>query len=91
MKGVTMGIYKEVFEDETPVDSYQAQIAELKLEVHRLSQDRLKAIAIIKEYKSRIVDLKEHVKIAERVYNMNPPLCHHCQRMLEGGNNANNE
>ena len=45
-----MGIYKEVFEDETPslaLDSCQAQIAELKLEIHRLSQDRLKAIAII--------------------------------------------
>lgn len=89
-----MGLYKEVFEDrnESPdFTVYEDQIADLKLEVHRLSQDRLMAIGIIKEYKSRIVDLKEHVKVAERVYNMNPPLCHQCQRKFEGGNNANNE
>ena len=58
-----MGIYKEGFEDETPVDSYQAQIAELKLEVHRLSQDRLKAIGIIKELKARLEDVALHVHL----------------------------
>ena len=58
-----MGIYKEVFEDETPVDSYQAQIAELKLEVHRLSKDRLKAIAIIKELKARLEDVALHMHL----------------------------
>ena len=75
-----MGLYKEVFENAEPdFTVYEDQIADLKLEVHHLSQDRLKAIAIIKEYKSRIVNLKATIA-REKLASIEL-----------GGNNANNE
>jgi hypothetical protein len=66
-----MGLYKEVFEDVEPdFTVFQDQIADLKLEVHRLSQDRLMAIAIIKEYKSRLAELGEHVELKTRDWRL---------------------
>ena len=77
-----MGLYKEVFEDRHKAQDftfYQDQINKLKEEVYRLSQDRLMAIEIIKEYKSRIVDLKATIS-REKLASIEL-----------GGDSANNE